>query len=606
MKIGKLVRDPTLLPALPKKASVVQTADHKARREFLLQRARAALVANPTWKGTDPDEVKAANTAALKTLLRTEVGAAATKVATLRTTMANTAQTELLGIDVASIDPPRAAAGRRARFAKTYGELFGRGPLQLRATGIVAAAWMHVAEDPALSDADLHSLVSRRLMVAERMLWYIGKVGDRGWGKTTANKWDGTDGWERMFEYPRLPVMRPLIATCNLSGSNTTCDAAGGLAGWEKETRYTRDHKVVDGATALWKRDPTDSYGWFFNKTAGNDPADAVTKLFTAHKDFRKRNLLYCDQAIQCCHLEALVRVKSKRDGNTTWFRTLVNAEPDGWVRIIHPNKYDPSAAGPKYLVGKFESRFFELREVEVANLAIGDHLIVYNHPAYDRCKDPDDVWRLENAVVVALSPRLLLQGHGTYPIPFSSTIKPPVKGEKRKIEASMRFNMLGLFNAKLNELRALAKAENAKTTPAITLSLPGGNAVLVQRMVAGPHSGYAVGDFTAAMAPLARWWIRWSYHSEKNEAAIAADSAWAKWIWDTQRIEFAGGSVYFPLWLPRLDRNKAPVRKGGKISKIDPVWVSQSMAPGWNWYYEKNEATGGPHRTRVRRPEVS
>jgi hypothetical protein len=614
VKIGKLTRDPALVPALPKKPTNTQQAENKGRMEFVLARARAALVANPTWQGSDPDDVNTANQAALKALVKTEVTAAAAKLATLKTTMADTTKTELVDVDVASIDPPQAAAGKKARLVLRYASLFGLGPPQLRAAGIASAGWMHLAEDPSISDDDLHSLVSRRLMMAERMLWYVSTVGNlnRSWGKT-GNKWDGTDGWERMFEYPRLPVTKPLIATCNLTGAGTTCDPAGALDGWTKVTRYVHDKKVADNVSSKWKRDPADAYGFFFKNVAGNDPADAVTELFTAHDDFRERNLLMCDQTIHCLHLEALVRVKSKREGNRTWLATLVNAEPDGWLRIFAPMAYDDfKVATPHrtYLASKFESRFFETKQVTISELAIGDHVIVNNHPAYDKCMDPDDVWRLENALVVATTPRLLLQGHGTNPLPFTSTIKVPVEGDKPKLEPSMRRDMLGLFNAKLAELRQLALTENNKPAPLLVLHLPGGDADLVQRTTVAPYSGYDTSDYTANADALARWWIRWDRDTDADstEAKIEADSAWARWVWEKQLVEITGPRAYFPLWRPKLTKAGQPVRAGGKISAVVPTWVSQEMAPGWDWYYQKGESPdeSAVHRATIRRPKVT
>lgn len=194
MKIGKLTRDPALVPPLPKKPTTTQQAENKGRAEFVIARARAALVANPTWQGSDPDDVNAANQTALKTLVKTEVTAAATAIAKLKTAMGDTTKTELVALDAVSIDPPQAAAGKKARLALRYASLFGLGPLQLRAAGITSAGWMHLADDPSISDDDLHSLVSRRLMMAERMLWYVSTAEDRAWGKT-GNKWNGTDGW---------------------------------------------------------------------------------------------------------------------------------------------------------------------------------------------------------------------------------------------------------------------------------------------------------------------------------------------------------------------------------------------------------------------------
>jgi hypothetical protein len=609
MKIGQFARDPSLVPALPKNATVMQTAEAKARALFVLRRARVGLDANPTWKGADPDEVKDASAPALKTLLSTEVTAAAAKVSKLRSTMADATKTELLAIDDASIDPPMAAAGKRSRFFDRYSSLFGLGPKQFRATGIITAAWILLANDPTQGDADLHTLVSRRLMVAERMLWYVGRADARAWGQTAANKWNGTDGWKRMFEYPRLPVVSPLVATCNLQTNSITCDVAGGLKGWTKQARYVHDFKVNDAATALWEHDPVEDYEFDFDKASGNDPVAAVKNLFTAQADYRKRNLLMCDQTIHCLLLEALIRVKSKRDGNTSWLKPLVDANPTGWLRIYYPSAYDRNPAGSRFLAARPEPMFFEVTRVGVEELMIGDHVIVYNHPAYDMAKDRDDVWRLENSVVVANSPRLLLQGHGTEPLPFSSTQKAPVKGEGEQgvLEPSMRRQMLGSFNNKLARLRKLVKDENTKANPRQTISGLGSAGVLVQRTDTGPYSGYDPTDFTPIALKLARWWIRWDHSDSKNEGSIAADSAWAQWVWDTQRVELVAAYGYFPLWLPRL-KNGQPVRKNGKVSLLGEVWVSQSMAPGWNWYYEKNEQAteASAHHATVRRPKVS
>jgi hypothetical protein len=132
--------------------------------------------------------------------------------------------------------------------------------------------------------------------------------------------------------------------------------------------------------------------------------------------------------------------------------------------------------------------------------------------------------------------------------------------------------------------------------------------AVVVRRTDIGPYSGYDPSDFTAAMTKLARWWIRWGQDDEQNEHAIAADSTWAKQTWEKSLVELTGGFGFFPLWLPRVDRRGNPVRKGGKISALKEVTVSQKMAAGWNWYYEKDESPdeAAAHKVAARRPKVS
>ena len=230
--------------------------------------------------------------------------------------------------------------------------------------------------------------------------------------------------------------------------------------------------------------------------------------------------------------------------------------------------------------------------------------MIVYNHPAYDKAKEAVDVWRLENALVVTTSPRLMLQGHGTNPLPFTSTRTIPVK-DKATLEQSMRLNMLGLFNRKLNQLRRAAVAENAKSAPRATIDDFDSDAELVQRTDTGPYSGYDLSEFSAPLKKLARWWVRWDQDSEQSENLISADPDWAQQTWDKHRVELLGFKGFFPLWLPRLDAAGRPVRKAGKISALQEVTVSQKMASGWSWYYAKGESPddSAPHRVAARRP---
>ena len=224
-KLGKLIRDPALAPALPRRATVAQTADRDARIGFLLVRAKIALALNPSWRGAAADDVSPTGVPLLTAALDTEVKAAATKIATLTKAMADPTVTDLLPIDDANIDPAK-------RFRRRYMSILGRSPQQLRDTAIISAGWATLIRQPAISDADLHSLVSRRLMTAERMLWYVGRPESRDWPFTAGKEWE--DGWNRMFEYPRLPAARPFTGLCKAPTGTTTCSATGQMSGWEK------------------------------------------------------------------------------------------------------------------------------------------------------------------------------------------------------------------------------------------------------------------------------------------------------------------------------------------------------------------------------------
>ena len=597
--LGKLVRSATLAPALPKRPSVLQEADRAARIDFLLVRGRQALAANATWRGAGREAVSTAGEAPLRLFLATELSTAVPKMARLTATMKDPTKTELVPLDDASVDPAR-------RFRRRYMSILDQTPTQLRDTAIASTGWRLLARNLAISEADLHTLVSRRLMVTERMLWYVGTVGGRNWsikgGKFEAGK-EWADGWNRMFEYPRLPASRAFDRVCNSATGSSVCDTTGQMKGWSRTSvgGFAHTRKLNSVATPQWvKVVDARTTGFHFVKTG--DPVKAINDLFKARPRFDERNFLLCDAVIHCLNLEALARVKARRDANAAWLKPTTDAEPEGWLRVSYPWRNDV-----RFLGNELEHRFFEHVEVPVEEITIGDHTIIYNHPAYDKAKDSNDVWRLENAVVVSTFRRTMLQGHGTNPLPFTAVRKVPVKG-KQVLEPSMRLNMLGLFNAKLRQFRTAARAENRKAAPRTEIDEFDSQAKLVQRTDVGPHSGYDPSSFTTATRPLARWWIRWTQDGEQSEPTIAADPVWAKQTWDKHRVELTGGFGYFPLWLPRLDRAGNPVRKGGRFSALADVTVSQRMASGWTWYYAKDESPddSARHRASVIRPKVS
>ena len=126
---------------------------------------------------------------------------------------------------------------------------------------------------------------------------------------------------------------------------------------------------------------------------------------------------MYCDHTIHALHIEALIFSEMKRRAatDTAWFDTLATTKGQGWLRLSYPMAASgsiPNSLG-KYLVGSGEPTFFEHVRVRPQDLQVGDHLIVYNHPAYE-FTTLHGAWRLENAIVVQTTPDLRVQGHGS------------------------------------------------------------------------------------------------------------------------------------------------------------------------------------------------
>lgn len=335
-------------------------------------------------------------------------------------------------------------------------------------------------------------------------------------------------------------------------------------------------------ALAFWtdqvRQDQPAGYTKFYNP-AGGDPQTAIQTVFEgATNNFRERNLLHCDHVIHLLHIEALLVGKEVVEADRSWFAAEVARRPTGWLRISTP--WSPETPG--YLVQQ-NGVFFDTVEVRPNELQVGDHLIVYNHPAYDRATD--DVWRLENALVVAVDPvrnliddpGVMLQGHGTYPATFSG----------------MKVKVVDKFNKALDRLRA-ALDVHLKTGSVASLPVmpdPAVNSSITRRKTP------AQSEYTSANQK-ADWWLGWPLNLDERLVSVAQSASWKAVALAVQKIDIQGfvmtdlggnliatGACYFPLWEAAPDH---PRDSAGKISVIQPVIVTPAMIAGWTWVFPK------------------
>ena len=567
MRISDLARDPALVPTAATKF------ERSMRAAFVSIRARAMLLADSTLRDpANEADIATAKVATVKSQLTTELGLAVQAVQGVAAKVAaDETANKLLSLDPTDVDPKLVSEYVRLGVLATT-------PKDLRKELVQTIVWWATAVDPALLQTgkadDLHQLVDRRLRTTERMLFYVARKVGRGFDMAAiranpAGPWD--TGFKRIFEYHRLPSS--FMSLCQPDATRV-CQAPA-LAGWSaRGGMLTHAFKVADPATSYWRLPtPPDPDGYLLvYDTNGGNAVDAVDNVFTASTDFKKRNLLACDHVLHLCHIEALLHARRKRNANTAWFQTLAaQTTPADWLRI-----YTPWSDG-QFLVGEGETQFFEHVRIPAAELQIGDHLIIYNHPVYDRLTTTG-VFRLENSLVVQVYPKLLVQGHGILP----------------KAPSALKTHMLGLANAYLDGARKLVElnmgAASATGYPTIPLD---GTGELVRR-VEPQSSTYSQANRKAD------WWVHWKTSPDKGENLIcestsqnAADKRTA--AWEQQKVEFVpswsvsaasakpwGG--FFPLWEPKLGKT-GPVKSGGKISAINPVKLTDPMVSGWTWY---------------------
>jgi hypothetical protein len=504
----------------------------------------------------------------------------------------------------------------------------------VRSIAYQAAAVDITLADPAGLDR-LHRLCDRRLRTVERMVYDVGRVARRAWTRRQIESHTGgpwPDGYERLFEYPR--VSESLFGRACKPDSSRRCTPP--MQEWGSPRGDVHLHAGIranPSAGAAWRRN-VDALE--FVPATGLNAVDAIQKLFEPSSDFLQRNLMNCDQTIHALHLEALVFAMTKRGRGTAWLDSEVAARDAGWLRM-HFQFNNPT---PLFLGGSGETLFFEHVSVPEADLQVGDHLIVYNHPAY--ANTTSGVWRLENAVVVQTYPRLLMQGHGSAvhdkPGMWRAMLKyfeDDLAQYRADVEGLAKVERFGTNTVTVNDTGHLTRGihvdivrddldEEVLAAGREIVSMSGRTIRYSGASVSSPlrhrlrlARGSAFDDgkeaITASMYRLVRrvppgrsaydrasqradWFLTWKVKAEDD--VIRPDGARAAFVKKQHLVEYtreqeSGSAVtigWFPLWQPSTEGG-APARRNGKIVSIEPVQVDPRQVAGWTWFFDPNPA---------------
>lgn len=170
--------------------------------------------------------------------------------------------------------------------------------------------------------------------------------------------------------------------------------------------------------------DPCGDYGWKLSKKGRADPYHAIAYLF-APQPPHKRSLFHCD------YLISLVNFMSMADalGGTEFNKRVTAFGADKIVlkwnafQDLHAVTFERTASGEwkkdvagnvKPITGLGSTQ--RVKPSSEADLVIGDHVVFFNHLAYDLINARiGNAWRLENAVLIGKSKgkdRFL--GHGS------------------------------------------------------------------------------------------------------------------------------------------------------------------------------------------------
>jgi hypothetical protein len=546
LKIADLASDPALVP------DNLAPVERRRRTNYILIRLRG----DQTLRGTNsPGEIADAKVAAANTKLTSELTSAAGRATWIATQMANLeTANKLVSLEEADLDQELLAPYLADQLIP------GTKPDKLKAKRkevVKTITWWATASDPQLLDplrgGDLLKLVDRRLRVAERMLYYVGE--------NPRSPWPFVDGGNRMFDYPRP----------------------------NPQAALNQPNRVGAAAASLWNG-PGGDRGYSFVLAQGASPSQAVSALFTPKIDRSKRNLFFCDQVLMSLHIEAfMLAERNARQGDDAWFNTLVGGKFPGWLRVD-----DPWRTNITFLGSEDETSFFEHKSIGIADLQVGDQLIVYNHPLFSTFL-PDSEWQLENSLVVQVDPKLLIQGHGTPPLTVTGMIdrlleqcNDEIKTARAKVEADPLVKNPTEDPANLYPTIVLGTGPNAPRCSAV-------------RRVPPSQSAYA------ADKRMADWWLWWTplrnregeydlYTKPTTDTAVQNRRNIVK---EKQKIEIIRedpalapnrSGFFFPLWEPNLQKSgqtTTPVKNAqGKVSGIHEVRVTVDMASLDTFYF--------------------
>ncbi|MGZ4411860.1 MAG: hypothetical protein ACXVY8_06955 [Gaiellaceae bacterium] len=607
--------------------------EREVTSDWVRRRVRALIAADATIK--DPSNAKDITAAATPAALAT-LQAELTKVRTAYATIWGRVKvdTALLSLD-------------RATIAKTV-TIFTliKAPASLRPRMVRCIVYQAIAADQTLADPAnierLYLLCDRRLRITEQMLYRVGAGVGRHWDAkaiAAAPGGEWKDGSSRMFEYPRI-WQSVFLAPCKPDQSGV-CSAP--MQDWVRRGGTYLFHRVSANATAApaWPANPSEDYELDYSTGSFPDAVSAINALFTPETDYKQRNLFFCDHTIHALHLEALVFSRAKRGQAAAWLETELTGKPPHWLRLRAPMA--SKSADFLASIGT-PSHFAFDQNVHPGDLQIGDHLIIFNHPAYGAATHTG-VWKLENAVVVQTVPSLLMQGHGStiYDLAYAKQNmlrlfnnevagrranvlwQPSIRGRGMNPDGSSWIDLdtserpfvgmsIDIVNpadgsiisancpvAKVETVRASSGAWHKRVTH-VGVPVPAGAPSALAVRFARRKFGALTAIFNGEIAIVQRvdpsasnykgihrradWHLAWD--ANPDETAAAADAARAALIKQKQYVDYTviGAKTigWFPLWRPKLKPDGTTYTSGGKIVATEENVLGVDAVAGWEW----------------------
>jgi hypothetical protein len=165
--------------------------------------------------------------------------------------------------------------------------------------------------------------------------------------------------------------------------------------------------------------DPCGDYGWKLSKKGRSDPYHAIAYLFKP-QPAHKRSLLHCDYLISLVNFMSLADAVGAAEFNKRVAKFGAQNIVLRWNAFndLNADTFKRSSSGD--FVGSAPTKGLastqRVRPSSEADLVLGDHVVFFNHLAYDLINERiGNAWRLENAVLVSkVKGKDVFLGHGS------------------------------------------------------------------------------------------------------------------------------------------------------------------------------------------------
>jgi hypothetical protein len=270
-------------------------------------------------------------------------------------------------------------------------------------------------------------------------------------------------------------VRERLLITLYMGGSQ---DVYNGMSafGYPNRGTVSLGPRVNLAARSYWTTDHANDDPYYFELTAEGraNPYRALYTLFTPQRNAANRTLIHCDYLLSL----VLMRATADRIGHSEFN----NRVREGMIPfVLRYNGFQDITTNEQFVNntswGIGTDYFNSVILNSESDMIIGDHVVFYNHPAYEDLNHSfGDPWKLENAILIErVSNEDRFQGHGFHETMTKNVlIERMMRWYNRKIDIALPL----IRSNSISELQRILPIRNSNGNWEVIYHVHGSNSI--------------------------------------------------------------------------------------------------------------------------------